>query len=54
MFCRKQQQSERSALEKQLTAMKTEKEDLAIKFDDMTRKNEAIQESIKQKIKGSV
>ena len=54
MFCRKQQESERSALDRQLSALKTEKQDLAIKVDDMNRKNEAIQESIKQKIKGIV
>jgi chaperonin cofactor prefoldin len=34
--------------------LKKEKEDLGLQVDDLKRKNEVIQESIKQKIKGSV
>jgi hypothetical protein len=54
IFYRKQQQSERETLDEQLNTLRKEKEDLRIKVNDLTRKNEVIQESIRQKIKGSV
>ncbi|CAB3992088.1 Hypothetical predicted protein [Paramuricea clavata] len=49
----KQQQSERQTLDEQLNTLRKEKEDLRIKVNDLTRKNEVIQESIRHKIKES-
>ena len=49
----KQHQSLRETLNEQINTLKKEKEDLGIKVDDLTRKNEVIQEGIKQKIKES-
>ena len=54
IFFRKQHQSLRETLNEQINTLKKEKEYLRIKVDDLTRKNEVIQDSIKQKIKGSV
>jgi hypothetical protein len=51
---RKLHQSVRDTLNERVNRLKKEKEDLGLQVDDLKRKNEVIQESIKQKIKGSV
>ena len=51
---REKEQSEKANLDDELQKLKKENKAFRVKVDGLTRKIEVIQESIKQKIKGSV